>query len=316
MAIALVADSPLKKTLRSSMSSISSLRPYAQSCGALKSKVFKPSMCSIIAQQIAPWPTLVQGLSPLKESPSSSVSTATPPSSAFRPTHKRTLTPALELEPEPLYQPLRPAKSRVASGTLKASYSSLSSEKRGDNIVHLPSLVFGSRSSSRAGSKGSMEELSGGSLTLVFKRIHDHERKRSSFIPVDRGSLGSQTSNLTDEFSLPIARETRRVLGMSGTMGGSDVSCYQGPDPDLSDPDSDVPDELRVILASHSDRNSVAESLSFQDDEEGTVSKPLSPDLQLMHFPYPLQVLFHRCNCPSSTLLSSTTSKTGTILTA
>jgi hypothetical protein len=35
-----------------------------------------------------------------------------------------------------------------------------------------------------------------------------------------------------------------------------------------------------------------------------------------MHFPYPLQVLFHRCNCPSSTLLSSTTSKTGTILTA
>ena len=30
-------------------------------------------------------------------------------------------------------------------------------------------------------------------------------------------------------------------------IGGSDVSCYQGPDPDLSDPDSDVPDELRVV---------------------------------------------------------------------
>jgi serine/arginine repetitive matrix protein 2 len=64
---------------------------------------------------------------------------------------------------------------------------------------------------------------------------------------------------------------------MSGTMGGSGVSCYQGPDPDVSDPDSDVPDELRVILAS-SDRNSVAKSLSFRDDQEDALSKPLSPN--------------------------------------
>ena len=45
---ALVADSPLKKTLRSSMSSISSLRPYAQSRAAVKPKVSKPSMSSIV----------------------------------------------------------------------------------------------------------------------------------------------------------------------------------------------------------------------------------------------------------------------------
>ena len=126
---ALVADSPQKKTLRSSMSSISSLRPYAQSRSAVKPKLSKPSMSNLIGQQIAPWP---KGLPPLKEYPSSSVSTATPPSSTFRPTHKRTLTPAREPEPESLYQPLRPAKVRVASGTLKASYSSLSSEKQGD----------------------------------------------------------------------------------------------------------------------------------------------------------------------------------------
>ena len=276
---ALVADSPLKKTLRSSMSSISSLRPYAQSRSTVK-----PPMSTIIAQQIAPWPTLVQGLSPLKESPTSSVSNATPPSSTFRRTHKRTLTPAPEPDPEPIYQPLRPAKVRVASGTLKTSTSSLSAEKRGasgDNNVRAPSsLTFGSRSSSsREGSKGSMDEFSGGSLTPVFKRIHDQERKRSSLVPADyKGSRGSQTSELADEFSLPMARETRKVLGMSGTMGGSDVSCYQGPDPDASDPDSDVPDELRFILATHSDRNSLAESLSFLDDQDETVSKPLSPN--------------------------------------
>jgi serine/arginine repetitive matrix protein 2 len=229
------------------MSSISSLRPYAQSRAAVKPKVSKPSMRNMIGQQMAPWPAPVHGLPPLKESSSSSVSmAATPPSSTFRPTHKRTLTPAPEPEPEPLYQTLCPAKVRVPSGTLKASFSSLSSEKRDDNNVH---PTFGSRSSSRAGSKGSMEEYSGGSLTPVFKRIHDHERKRSALIPTEdfsrrgggaSGSRGSQTSELSDEFSLPIARETRRVLGMSGTMGGSDVSCYQGPDPDVSDPDSDV----------------------------------------------------------------------------
>jgi hypothetical protein len=52
---------------------------------------------------------------------------------------------------------------RVASGTLKASYSS-PSEKRntlGDNNVQASSrLTFGSRSSSRTGSNGSMEEYS------------------------------------------------------------------------------------------------------------------------------------------------------------
>ena len=54
-----------------------------------------------------------------------------------------------EPEPEPLYQPLRPAKVRVASGTLKASYSSPLSEKRGDNnIQHVPPFLFESRSSS------------------------------------------------------------------------------------------------------------------------------------------------------------------------
>ena len=281
---ALVADSPLKNILRSTTSSISSLRPYAQSRGSFKPNVSKPLVATMIAQQITPWPTLVQGLSPLKEAPSSSTSDSTPPppSSTFRPTHKRTLTPAPEPEPEPIFQPLRPAKSRTVSGTLKASHSSLKSEKRaalGDGDVRAPSsLTFGSRSSSRAGSKGSEDEFSCGSLTPVFKRIHDQERKRSSLIPADykgsRGSRGSQTSGLADEFSLPIARETRKVLGMSGTMGGSDISCYQGPELDVSDPDSDVPDELRFLLATHSDRDSIAESLSFQDDQEDHAPKP------------------------------------------
>jgi serine/arginine repetitive matrix protein 2 len=60
---------------------------------------------------------------------------------------------------------------------------------------------------------------------------------------------------------------------MSGTIGDSDISCYQGPNPDASDPD-----ELRFIFATHSDRNSVTESLSFLDNQEETVSKRLFPN--------------------------------------
>ena len=295
----LVADSPLKNTLRSSMSSISSLRPYAQSRGTIKQKTSQQPVSSLIAQQIAPWPTLVQGLSPLKEAPSSTINNATPPASTFRASHKRTLTPAPEPEPEPPLQPLRPAKTRVVSGTLKTSHSPLTVKRGPLGDVVPSSLTFGSHSSPRAGSKGSLDEFSSGSLTPVFKRIHDQERKRSSLVPADyKGNRDSQASELADEFSLPIARETRKVLGMSGTMGGSDVSCCKGPDPDASDPDSDVPDELRFILATHSDRNSVAESLSFQDDQEAPTPKPISPPdelpVPLAHPPPVLQLpVFH-----------------------
>ena len=103
-------------------------------------------------------------------------------------------------------------------------------------------------------------------------------------IPADfRGSQGSQKSELANEVSLPIACETRKVLS---TMGGSDVSCYLGPDPDVSDPDSNVPDELCFILTSHSDRN-VHKSLSFRDDQDDTVSKPLSPSPPADPLPVP-----------------------------
>jgi len=57
---------------------------------------------------------------------------------------------------------------------------------------------------------------------------------------------------------------------MSGTIGGS-----TGPKPNESDPDSDVPDELRFLLATHSNRSSVAESLSPRDaDEDPMTAKP------------------------------------------
>ena len=301
----LVADSPLKKTLRSSMTSISSLRPYSQSRSTVKPNVSKPPMSTFIGQQIASWPTSIPGLSPLKESSSSSVSNTTPPSSTFHRTHKRTLTPAPEPEPEPLYQLLHPAKVRVPSGTLKASYLSMAEKGSalGDNNLQAASLTFGSRSSSCAGSKGSMVDYSGGSLTPVFKRIHDQERKRSSLVPADfRGSQGSQTSELADKFSLPIAHEMKKVLGMSGTMGGSDVSCYR--DQILMRRTLTLMFLTSYGLFSHlilTENPWLSRSLS----ETIRTTLSLSPCplvLRLIHCPFPVQVLLQHClpcfSCP------------------
>ena len=110
-------ESPLKKTLRTQVSSI---RPYAQSRGY--SKRSSPSNAvsgisasstdplqpqsqtnaSLIGQPIAPWPVLIAAVSPAKDKPkdSTTVKRVTPPLT-FKPGHKRTMT--LAPEPEPAF---------------------------------------------------------------------------------------------------------------------------------------------------------------------------------------------------------------------
>jgi len=80
-----------------------------------KASVIK-SNADLIGQKIAPWHTLIQGLSPVKEKANASIAAmSTPPSSsdAFKPGHKRIMTPAPEPEPEPVFQPLKPARLRA-----------------------------------------------------------------------------------------------------------------------------------------------------------------------------------------------------------
>ncbi|KAF9482957.1 hypothetical protein BDN70DRAFT_892146 [Pholiota conissans] len=332
-----VADSPLK-TLRknqlATMSSVSSLRPYAQSRAftkpanvvgsgplsllppaiieetrplAIKNSANKLSSnnnnanAALISQQIAPWETLLQGLSPVREKVRALNAKATPSPSAkaglnssvsstqshstFRPGHKRTMTPAPEPEPEPVFQPLRPARSRLVFPKPKAS--GLFSKAPTAEPVKKAAEV---KASSNNDDMDIDElEVGRGSLTPVFKRIHEdeqereRERKRSSrgslLPPLDlssrplsssRSSRGSRTSTKRGsvESRAPIGREARRVLGMSGTMGGSDVSMYNGPEPDASDPDSDVPDELRYILRAGSALDNRASVYGEDMDED------------------------------------------------
>jgi len=70
-----------------------------------------------------------------------------------------------------------------------------------------------------------------------------------------------QRAGEEDEHTIPILPEARRLLGMNGTLGGADTSIEL----DASDPDSDVPDELRMILSSSRGQAAIEENdtLSF-----------------------------------------------------
>jgi len=214
-----VSGSPSGRPHISSMSSVSSLRPYAQS----RKNFVPPALPSgpppanvQIGQQITPWSVLMAELSPAKPPAKTNVSprmSKTPPST-FRLGHKRTMTPAPEPEPAPIFKPLRPPSHKFA--TLKLMGSSLFDESmNGEGTVRglAPSPVF--------------------------------KRHRPSVVPRDIGDESNPT--------IPITPETRRMLGMGGTLG-AEVSFEL----DTSDPDSDVPDELRMILS-----NNETDTLSF-----------------------------------------------------
>ena len=311
-----LADSPLKRGRTGAalhdVPSVSSLRPYAQSrrnadtstsaaahtvTGATLKRL--PS-ADLIGQPITPWRTLLQGLSPAKATPAPRLSgvaeDATPTQGTVRPTHRRTMTPGPEPEPAPVFQPLRPARSRVG---LKPSLGSLFSlprmekerdqEGKGAVRVPLPASAsfgtFGSGSVSLFSGRGSVKDGEGewdgeeeeeGELfsSPMFRRARERlsdkssrsgsKSKSSSGSWSSRWARGSVEKADGEDNTIPISRETRRVLGMAGTLGGSDVSAYEvGADAD-GDEDSDIPDELQFILAGQGQAVDDGDTLSFR----------------------------------------------------
>ncbi|KAM6497668.1 hypothetical protein JOM56_005616 [Amanita muscaria] len=288
-------ESPLSKTLRKSMASIQSLRPYAQSLrksgsqlllgspkNTLRKKPSKSGPETLIGQQIAPWSKLVEGLSPKRSMTFSSSSVdkvkdrlspasisrpsnlrpSTSPSSTFRKGHRRQMTPAPEPEPAPVFQPLRPAaRPRTAQSLIPPP-----------TPASLPKSINESLDSSLEVGRGA----------VVAKNEVPTIRPVRSSMTFGTASPASSSKNKSKS-KVPIPPETRRVLGMSGTlgMGGSDLpAMYAVPEMDAgSDPDSDIPDELQFILkASNSDDDPsfkrVVQAL-FDDDENDTFSFPL-----------------------------------------
>ncbi|ESK93500.1 hypothetical protein Moror_1670 [Moniliophthora roreri MCA 2997] len=275
-------DSPTKKTLRKDVTSISSLRPYGQSRSKEATISRSSTNSALIGQQIAPWPML-NAMFPPKDSPKKD-SGDVPPLKVKKVSHKRTMSPPniqIEATPPPTLRPLRPAKSRPVIDSMKplgpppsAALPPVTDSPLNLNLatIRAPSaLTFGSRSSSRGAnsSVSSMDAVVAAPPNPVFKP-RTHARNRSSLLSSQMGS--SQGSIPEEEYttSRPLAPGAKRMLGMKGTMGGSDVSAYAMDDLDISDPDSDIPDELQHILAAQ-ERD---DTLSFRPPPTPSVESP------------------------------------------
>ena len=248
--------SPLKGELRESTASIASLRPYAKSQSSAvppkltaKTSQTLSRAAELVGQQIAPWTELDWKVSPRKP--------LVKPKPASHLKHKRTLTPA-PADPPPVFQPLRPANTRSKASLLASSPALRSATPPVTTEVAAPSSrTFGSRPS-KVGLKLSNEDEGEAhpSPTPVFSRVGGHARKSSSLVPMNsKGSMGSLR-----RMGVPMTTEARKGLGLCGTLGGSTE-----PDVDPEDPDSDIPDELQLILSGQSDDEFTRPLTPFDD---------------------------------------------------
>ncbi|KAG1847994.1 hypothetical protein C8R48DRAFT_779063 [Suillus tomentosus] len=248
-------ESPVKR-LRASAASVTSLRPYA--------KTISTAVVPSIGQHIAPWATLNAGISPAKSPQRDSHA----PASTFRFTHKRTMSPAPAAEPEPVFKALRPAKSRVPVSGRTVFAAPMSLPFTGNADRSPSSRTFGS-AHSKASSRASL------GASPVFKKARGHERKPSSLVPMEHAHLQLRCDT-TDDIPKPldspgllILPDARRNLGLAGTLGDS-VGAQEL---DASDPDSDIPDELQIILSN--------------SDHEADDTLSFNPNLAVAHPPLP-----------------------------
>ena len=270
-------DSPVKmrSRLRTDIS-ISSLRPYAQTRKNSQQIPEPTSTSAIVSQQIAPWPQVDWvnspprfALKPVKENTAASAAPST-----FRMTHKRTLTPAPEIEPPPVFQPLKPAKKGSYLAPIKTvspSGSQLTTPRARHDALRSPSsLTFGSHSSGR-NSKGSSED--GGETPTpspVFSKAKGHVRQRSSLVPADL-----QTN---ERDSVPI--EANAMLDLTGTVGRSSQAVNV--------------EEFQTILTGRSDQESVDDTTHYCPAEiDGSpVPGSMGHSPQFPSASIPLQPLF------------------------
>ena len=212
-------DSPvINSRLRMNIASISSLRPYAQT-----RKDSQPipestpkTTSAILAQQIAPWPQVDWANSPpgFALKPVQRDTTGPAAQSTIRMTHKRTLTPAPEIEPPPVFQPLRPAKKAGFLETVSPSASLVTTPRTQHDTSRSPSsLTFGSHSSGRKSKCSSEDNGETPTPSPVFSKAKGHVRQRSSLVPADL--QGNERDGVL------IEAMARLELGLTGTMGKS-----------------------------------------------------------------------------------------------
>ncbi|KAK0475256.1 hypothetical protein IW261DRAFT_1422569 [Armillaria novae-zelandiae] len=281
------------KTPRPENPSVTSLRPYAQATvraspspsvlsGQKGEQRFVKRRASELGlgKQIAPLP-IVDSPLPVRL-PSPSPPQSTPKISAK--TQKQTLTPGPLPDPEPVLRPLRPAKPRISKAVAKSPTASVKKAARP------PPATF----------RSSITGFRNPTSSQEFNELENHPifmRKRASLGAVKRVSRTSSEHDDTTSRQ-PLAPGARKMLGMRGTMGGSDVSAY-AQDVDVSDPDSDIPDELQFIL--HGKRALIveAEEETMDYDDVAESAQGCSADDMMDYHDEGLSFIDDRLGCLS-----------------
>lgn len=248
-----------------SQPSVASLRPY----GPSKTANFghptireKKSLSDVMFGKAIPsWPlpenaslaSLRAKLKPVASSKSKpAVEKKTSSSATVNKTHKRTTTPARVPDPAPALEglPLPPSKrsvkavkAKVTPERVKDTFDDSSEDE--ERYRTLRAMKAGKRPA---------EQRSGSTTTTVKGSIASKASSDSKM-----SSMSSRRTTLVEERGVPMTREAKRMLGRSGTMGGSVASAYQT-ELDYNDPDYDVPEELKHIL-----RKDNANAISYHD---------------------------------------------------
>ncbi|KAJ3528411.1 hypothetical protein NMY22_g9426 [Coprinellus aureogranulatus] len=255
-----------------SESSISSLRQYSKSStvnGGHPTIRSKPSIsAAMLGKAIPSWPlpentslaslraNLKPVVSPPKRSePVKEKKAPSPTLPSVIKARKRTMSPARQLDSTSSQLPqakrsTKSVKAKVTPERIKDTFDDSSEDEKYRTL----------RPKTSSG-KGSLEHA-----FEAVKTIGKGSRKSSKMSTASSRSAGSKRSGPLER-GVPISKEARRMLGMSGTMGGSVVSGHHVELDDNSDPDYDVPEELKRILKKDSSDTISYQSVHIHDGE-------------------------------------------------
>lgn len=234
--------SPYKKgssmtlPLHPNMTSLTSLRPFPQSRNCEDTR--DTQRCG---QQITPW--LV---SPPRSLP---VSTQVPPSASSTSVSSAVVAslPQPTTRPERSFvsRPFWPAKSKKAPRSATGAPMSLSRRRSPTQATacSIPTDPPSTKSRSMT-KKKSVGVLADSPNDFTLSRTF---RKVMSTLSLSTNK-GTELSFDPDVTGVPMSKEAEKDLGLAGTLGGSMSSRNPGQSMDLDDPDSDIPNELQVIL--------------------------------------------------------------------
>ncbi|KAI0266456.1 hypothetical protein BC834DRAFT_129548 [Gloeopeniophorella convolvens] len=237
--------SPVKKswsntlTMQPSLASLASIQPYSHS----RNQGTNPSSLRH-GRQIAPWP-----VSPPRVAEASSVPVPSTSAAPCASSSVQSNAPTSVEEPDVpfVFRPLRPPITEKPSlVALSQEFGLLPTSATGLRAQPLSAPAgSNSRQTSTVFTAESQKELT---LTKKFRKM------MSSFSLRPKDSAASLRS---DNTCVPLSREVRKDLGLAGTLGGSMSSRNLDQSIIADDPNSDIPDELQVLLyegdAEHSD---------------------------------------------------------------